>query len=99
MAIELNEKNFDEEIISDKPVLVEFWAAWCGPCRAQAPILEKLDTDKVKVCKVNVDENPGLSQRFEIVSIPTMIVFKDGKIQEKALGLRNLSQLNQLIGI
>lgn len=99
MPIELNESNFDSEIISEKPVLVDFWAPWCGPCRAQAPILEKLDTDKVKVCKVNVDENFGLSQRFEIVSIPTLIVFKDGKIHKKAVGLRNLSELNELIGI
>jgi thioredoxin 1 len=99
MIIELNDSNFDSEIISDKPVLVEFWAPWCGPCRAQAPILERLDTSKVKVCKVNVDDNPVLSQRFEIVSIPTMIVFKDGKIKDKVMGLRSLSQLNDLIGI
>lgn len=98
MSIQLNEGNFEKEIAQGL-VLVDFWAAWCGPCRAQAPILEKLDQSKVKVCKVNVDENMILAQKFGIVSIPTIIVFKDGKELHKAVGMQSLDRLNALCGI
>lgn len=97
MAIELNDKNFDEEIRSST-VLVDFWAAWCGPCRAQAPILDMLDASKVKICKVNVDDNPDLAKRFGIMSIPTLLLFKDGELTKKEAGLHNLEQLNEFIG-
>ncbi|MCL2675449.1 MAG: thioredoxin [Firmicutes bacterium] len=98
MAIELNENNFNTETAEGR-VLVDFWAVWCGPCRAQAPILDKLDHTKVKVCKVNVDDYPALAQRFGVVSIPTLVVFENGKLVKKAAGLHSLEQLNALIGI
>jgi len=79
----LNQSSFSEEIASaEKPVLVDFWAEWCGPCKALAPILDEVageNTEKLTVAKVNVDENPELARQFDIMSIPTLIVFKDGQ--------------------
>jgi thioredoxin 1 len=88
-ALELTESNFDEIIASGKPVLVDFWAEWCGPCLMMAPVIDEL-ADKYKdsaiICKVNVDTNPGLSVKFGIRSIPTMMIFKDGKVADKVIG-------------
>ena len=80
--------------------LVDFWAPWCGPCRMQAPVLEKLDAElqgSVKICKVDVDENPGLAQRFGVSSIPTLVVIRDGKAVKGVVGLHNLEQLKALL--
>ena len=100
MAIaHLNENNFDTET-SKGTCLVDFWATWCGPCRMQAPVLEKLDTElqgSVKICKVDVDENPGLAQRFGVSSIPTLVVISDGKAVKGVVGLHNLEQLKALL--
>lgn len=79
----ITEENFENEVLnSDKPVLVDFWAQWCGPCRMLGPIIEEIANDyegKVKVGKVNVDEQPNLASKYGIASIPTVIVFKNGK--------------------
>ena len=104
MAMELNESNFDKTVLNEKdvPVIVDFWAPWCGPCRSQTPILEQFaekNSGKVKVYKVNVDENEALSARYGIMSIPTLLVFKSGQLAGKAVGLQNASALENLAGI
>jgi thioredoxin 1 len=87
--IELSEKNFDEVISSDKPVLVDFWATWCGPCQFMLPIFDKLAKkygDKVSFGRLNVDDNQGIAMRFDVYAIPTFIVFMNGKAVDKAVG-------------
>jgi len=88
-SIKLTDGNFHEELQSDVPVLVDFWAEWCGPCRALAPTLEKIAEEydgKLKIGKLNVDENPALAGQYGVRSIPTMILFKDGKEVGKIIG-------------
>ncbi|MBQ6052897.1 MAG: thioredoxin [Clostridia bacterium] len=83
--------NFEEEVIkSEKTVLVDFWATWCGPCRMLAPVIEEISEERtdIKVCKVDVDEEPELAAEYGIQSIPTLIVFKDGKAINKSIGVR-----------
>lgn len=79
----VTDQNFDDEVLnSDEPVLVDFWASWCGPCMALGPTIDLVATEnagKVKVCKLNVDENPNMAAKFNVRSIPTLILFKDGK--------------------
>ena len=94
---QLTESTFDEEVASStEPVLVDFWAEWCGPCKMVAPILDEIATEqagKVRVAKVNVDENPGLATKFNVMSIPNMIVFKDGQEAQRLIGARGKPQL------
>lgn len=90
MEVVLTVENFENEVLkSDKPVLVDFWATWCGPCRMIAPIIEEIAHDfegKIKVGKVNVDEQEGLAIRYGISSIPTLLLFKNGEVAKKTLG-------------
>jgi thioredoxin 1 len=97
----LTDNNFDQSVIkSDKPVLVDFWAEWCGPCRRLAPTVEELATDfdgRVMVGKLNVDDNPGTAGRFSIRGIPTLLLFKGGQIVEQVVGLADKDSLKRLI--
>ena len=98
--ITITNKNFDQEVLaSDKPVLVDFWATWCGPCRMLAPIIEEIAESRsdIKVGKVNVDEEGELAVRFGIASIPTVIVFKNGDIAAQAVGYRPRAEIEALL--
>lgn len=100
MALEITAANFAAEILeSDKPVLVDFWATWCGPCRMQAPILEAFAAEhpEVKVAKVDVDANGELAEKFGIMSIPSLLVFKNGKLVKSAVGLHDKQGLAELV--
>jgi thioredoxin 1 len=105
MAIEVNDINFDDLVIkSDKPVMVDFWAEWCGPCRMVAPIMEEISQEyegKVLVVKCDVDSSPSVSEKYSIRNIPTILFFKDGKIADKQVGAvpkKNfVAKLNALI--
>jgi thioredoxin 1 len=92
MSDAVTEATFDELVInSDKPVLVDFWAAWCGPCRAVGPILDTIgseNSDKITVLKLNVDENPNLAMKYQITSIPAMKVFKGGEVVKTIIGAK-----------
>ena len=97
LVLNLNESNFDAEIAaSTVPVIVDFWAEWCGPCRMLGPVLDQLATEKagaVKVVKVNVDENPGLSQKFNVRSIPMLLFIKDGAVKDTVVGVQSKAAL------
>ncbi|HLP78600.1 MAG TPA: thioredoxin [Candidatus Paceibacterota bacterium] len=89
-TIELNETNFDTEVLkATQPVLVDFWAEWCGPCKMIAPALEEIATEyggRAKIAKVNIDENPALAARFGVRSIPTLLFFSNGQVKEQVVG-------------
>jgi len=99
--LNLTDSNFRKEVLeSDFPVLVDFWATWCGPCKMIAPIIEELAREyahKIKIGKLNVDENPKTATRYAIMSIPTLIFFKQGKVREQAMGALSKSDLRHKI--
>ncbi len=100
-TVEITTQNFDTEVISSEvPVLLDFWATWCGPCLAIAPVLDDLAgeyTGKLKIGKVNVDNDQSLAMKFGITSIPTLLFFKDGKVQESVVGSRPKGAFQEII--
>ena len=98
----ITKNNFEQEVLhSDKPVLIDFWAPWCGPCRMLSPVISEIAEeygDKVKVCKVNVDDEGELVASFNVMSIPTLVVVKDGKVTNSAVGVRPKAQIVEMIG-
>ncbi|MCI1902641.1 thioredoxin [Enterococcus hirae] len=100
MIEEVNDTNFTEET-SDGLALVDFWASWCGPCRMQSPILEQLDDEfddsQLKIYKMNVDENPDTPRMFGIMSIPTLLLKKDGEVIDQVVGVHSLDQLKSIV--
>lgn len=98
--ITVTEKTFEEEVLkSDKPVLVDFWADWCGPCKMLAPVMDKIadERDDIKVCKVNIDEEMNLALKYNVMSIPTVIAFSNGEIKKRTVGVQSKAEIISLL--
>ena len=99
-VITITKENFQSEVVqSDKPVLLDFWATWCGPCRMVSPIVDQIADERsdIKVGKINVDEQPELAQQFGIMSIPTLVFFKEGRVTDTLVGLRDKAAILSLL--
>jgi thioredoxin 1 len=97
----ITKENFEQEVIlSDKPVLLDFWAPWCAPCRMVLPVVEEIAQERsdIKVCKINIDEQPDLASRFRIMTIPTLMVMQGGEMVQKAVGALPKEQILELLG-
>jgi thioredoxin 1 len=103
MSTAVTESTFDQEVLSsDKPVIVDFWAEWCGPCHAVSPVLDKIAeerSDELKLVKVNIDEEQGLAERYGIASIPTIVLFKDGEPAAAAIGAQPKGAIETQLGL
>ena len=99
-VITLTTENFENEVLkSDKPVIIDFWAEWCGPCQAFSPIIDEVAEERkdIKVCKINVDQQRQLAAKFKVMSIPTLLIIKDGEIKNRSVGLISKDDINELI--
>ncbi len=99
-ALHITKENFESEVLnSEKPVLLDFWAAWCGPCKMLAPVIDELagEVTDAKICKVNVDEEPELARQFQVMSIPTLIVIKNGKTAASSVGFQSKAAILDLL--
>lgn len=101
MEVTINKNNFQNEVInSDKPVLIDFWASWCGPCRMLSPIVAEIAEShpEIKVGKVNVDEEPELASAFKVASIPMLVMVKNGKVINQSVGYRPKAEIEKMLG-
>lgn len=99
-VLHITKENFENEVLkSDRPVLLDFWASWCGPCRMVSPIIDEIaeETADKKVCKINVDEQPELAQAFGVMSIPTLVVMKDGEVVGQSVGVKSKEAILQML--
>lgn len=100
-VIHLSKDNFNEEVLESKaPVMVDFWATWCGPCKTMAPIVEEIAEERtdIKVCKIDVDQEPELARQYRVMSIPTFLVFKEGEVVKRDMGVMSKEEVEGLIG-
>ena len=100
-VVTVTKQNFQQEVLnSDKPVLVDFWASWCGPCRMLSPVVDEVAQERsdIKVCKINVDDEQELAAQYGVMSIPTLLVFRDGKLVNQAVGARPKAGVLELLG-
>lgn len=101
MAKEITVANFETEVLkSEKPILIDFWATWCGPCKTMAPIVEEIAEERtdIKVCKIDVDQEPELARQYRVMSIPTFLVFKEGEVVKRDMGVMSKEEVEGLIG-
>ena len=99
-ALHITKENFDQEVLnSDQPVLIDFWASWCGPCQMLLPVVEELagEVEHAKICKINVDEQPELAQQFQVMTIPTLVVMNGGKVLNRSVGVKPKEEILKML--
>ena len=99
-ALHITKENFDQEVLnSDQPVLIDFWASWCGPCQMLLPVVEELagEVEPAKICKINVDEQPELAQQFQVMTIPTLVVMNGGKVLNRSVGVKPKEEILKML--